>query len=38
MFASCAFWMSSVIAGRPLTRDIESGSFSPSTTSATCVR
>ena len=38
MFASCAFWMSSVIAGRPLMRAIDVSSFSPSMTSATCDR
>ncbi len=38
MFASCDFWMSIVIAGRPLMRAIESSSFSPSITSATCER
>jgi len=38
MFASCAFCTSSVMAARPLMREIESCSFSPSITSATCVR
>ena len=38
MLASCAFWMSSVIAGRPLTRAKLVISFSPSMTSATCDR
>ncbi len=38
MFASCAFWMSIVIDGRPLIREIEVSSFSPSMTSATCDR
>ena len=38
MLASCDFWMSSVIDGRPLIREIESRSFSPSITSATCDR
>jgi len=35
MLASCAFCTSSEIAGRPLMREIESWSFSPSITSAT---
>lgn len=38
MLASCAFWMSSVIAGRPLIRANDVSSFSPSTMSATCDR
>ncbi len=38
MLASCDFWMSSVIDGRPLMRAIDSCSFSPSMTSATCDR
>ncbi len=38
MFASCALRMSMVIDGRPLMREIESSSFSPSITSATWER
>ena len=38
MFASCDFWTSIVIDGRPLIREIEVSSFSPSITSATCDR